>query len=75
MQLAVSYTKTGEITLMLELPDPKTAKIVVGYEPAKGENHRIMDVPKQFEGRPVTELARALRVNTKGAVPKLVPKA
>ena len=71
MQLAVSYDKDGEITLMFQPSNLKTGEYTIGYEPAPGENHRIMDVPKKFEGKPLTELAHALRVNKKGAVPKL----
>jgi len=74
MQVAVSYNKDGDITLMFQPATLKTGKYVVGYEPAHGENHRIMDVPKQFEGKPVMELSRLLRVNNKGAAPKLEPR-
>jgi hypothetical protein len=75
MQVAVSYNNHGEITLMFQPAQLKTGKYIVGYEPVAGENHRVMDVPKQFEGKPVTELSRLLRVNNKGTVPRLEPKA
>jgi hypothetical protein len=71
MQVAVSYNKKGEITLMFQPSTLTTGKYIIGYEPARGEQHHVMDVPKPFEGKPLTELAGALRVNNKGKVPKL----
>jgi hypothetical protein len=71
MQLAVSFDKKGEITLMFDPSKMKGEKVTIGYEPAQGENHHVLDVPKGHEGKPLAELARVLRVNTSGHAPKL----
>jgi hypothetical protein len=75
MQVAVSFDKSGNITVMFDPSKLKGEKCTIGYEPAPGENHHVLDLPKQLEGKPFTELAAALRVNTSGAAPKLEAKA
>jgi hypothetical protein len=74
MKLAVSHNKAGEITLMFDPSKLQGAEYSVGYEPAPGEDHHHLEVPKGYEGKPVTELAHLLRVNTHGGAPKLEAK-
>ena len=74
MQLAVSYDKSGNITTMFDPQVLHGQGMTAEYVPAAGENHRLLDLPKQFEGKPVTELGPMLRVNTSGA-PKLEARA
>jgi hypothetical protein len=71
MQVAVSYDKNGEITLMFDPSKFKSEKLTIGYQPAKGENHHVLEVPKHLESKSLHEIATALRVNTKEAAPKL----
>jgi hypothetical protein len=75
MQLAVSFDKEGQITLMFNPAKLRGKKFVIGYSPAPNENHHILDVPQHLEGKNVRELAQLLRVNTLGATPKLEAKA
>lgn len=75
MQLAVTYDKTGQITLMFDPSKFNTDKFTIGYQPAAGENHRVLDVPAGFEGKSVQVLATALHVNVKAAAPTLEPRA
>ena len=66
MKVAVSYGQNGEI-LTLFNPDKMTSKKgTLTYIPAKGERHEIIDLPKEFEHKPFTELPNLLRVNVKG---------
>ena len=71
MQVAVSFTKEGEITLMFDPAKLNGGNASMGYQPAPGENHHVLDLPKQLEGKRFTELATLLRVNTQEAAPKL----
>lgn len=74
MQVAVSFDKDGHITVMFDPSKLGNEKFTISYEPAPGENHQIFDLPKHLEGKPFTELADVLRVNTSGATPKLEAK-
>jgi hypothetical protein len=42
--------------------------------PAKGEKHYVLDLPKEFEGKPFEELPNLLRVNASGAHPQFERK-
>jgi hypothetical protein len=75
MKVAVSYNKEGEITLMFDPSKLNGGNASIGYEPAPGENHRVLDLPQPLEGKRFTELAPLLRVNTKEPTPKLEVKA
>ncbi len=75
MRLAVSFDKDGNITLMFDPSKLRGEKWTVGYEPAPGERHYTLELPRELEGKPFTELAQLLRVNTSGEVPKLEAKA
>jgi hypothetical protein len=62
MRVAVTYDKDGTILTLFD-PDKMTSKDVsLTYVPAKGERHEILDVPKELEGKPLTELPNLLRV-------------
>jgi len=74
MKLAVSHNKAGEITLMFDPSKLQGSDYTIGYEPAAGENHHQLEVPKGYEGKPVTELAHLLHVTTHGGAPKLEVK-
>lgn len=67
MQVAVSYDKSGQITLMFDPTHMRQGKYSISYEPAAGENHRVLEVPQQFHGKPLSEFGHLLRVNTGGA--------
>lgn len=75
MKVAVSYNSQGEITLMFDPLKLNGGNASIGYEPAPGENHRVMDLPQQLEGNRFTELAPLLRVNTRETTPRLEVKA
>jgi len=75
MQVAVSYDKNGHITLMFDPAKMTGDKLTIGYQPAKGENHHVLEVPHTHASKPIQELATTLQVNTKGGAPTLVPKA
>ena len=65
MRVAVSYDKNGKILTLFD-PDKMTSKKgSLTYVPAKGERHEIIDVPREFEGKPFTELPNLLRVVAK----------
>jgi hypothetical protein len=74
MKLAVSYDAGGQILTLFDPAKMHGDKGSLSYVPAKGEKHQVIEVPKEFEGRPVMELAKSLRVNASGAHPKLEPK-
>jgi len=74
MQLAVSFDRDGNITLMFEPSKLQGNEGTIGYQPAPRENHHVLDLPKQLEGKQLPELARILRVNTRGATPTLEVK-
>ena len=53
----------------------KGDKFTIGYAPAAGENHQVLDLPKGLEGKPITDVAHLLRVNAANGAPKLEAKA
>jgi hypothetical protein len=74
MKLAISYAKDGTITTMFDPEKLKGATTTLTYVPGEGENHQILDLPPQFEGKPFTQLADLLRVNVRAGTPKLEAK-
>jgi hypothetical protein len=74
MQLAVSFDKDGKIWMMFNPAQMRIGKAEIGYTPAPGENHQVLDVPKELEGKSVDELAKVLTVNVRGAKPALEVK-
>lgn len=75
MQLAVSYDKTGQITLMFDPSKLVSDKFTVTYQPAQGENHRVLDVPAKLQGKSIEDLAGSLHVNVNGKAPALEARA
>ena len=75
MKVAVSYNKAGEITLMFDPSKMKGDKFTIGYAPAPGENHQVLDVPQGLQGKPINEIAHMMRVNGQGAEARLEAKA
>ena len=71
MKLAVSYDKDGNILTLFDPAQLKGERATLAYVPGKGENHHILDVPKEAEGKPFMELPKALRVNANGGTPRL----
>lgn len=74
MQLAVSYDKHGNITTLFDPSTLRGETVTSEYVPAAGENHHLIELPKQFEGKSVMELGPKLRVSTSGAKPVLEAK-
>jgi hypothetical protein len=76
MKLAVSYDEQGNIVTLF---DPEKLqggdKVSIKYVPAEGENHVILEVPKELESRPFRDLPALLHVNASGARPRLEAKA
>lgn len=70
MKLAVSYDAEGKILTLFDPEKMRGDKGSFTYVPAKGERHHLLDVPKELEGKPITELPQALRVNASGAHPR-----
>ncbi len=74
MRVAVSYDKDGEILTLFD-PDKMTSKKgTLTYVPAKGERHEIIELPKEFERKPFTELPNLIRVIVKGGKANLAAK-
>jgi hypothetical protein len=71
MKLAVSYDEHGNITTLFDPEKLKHEKGHLTYVPAPDEKHSHMEVPKELEGKPLMELPALLRVNARGAHPKL----
>jgi hypothetical protein len=69
MQLAVSFDKGGKILVMFNPAQMRTGKGEIGYSPAPGENHHMLDVPKELEGKSIEELAKVLTVNVRATKP------
>lgn len=67
MRLAVSYDNEGNILTMFDPDKLRGEKGFLTYVPAKGERHHILDVPKELEGKPFTDLPKLLRVNANGS--------
>lgn len=74
MKLAVSYDKDGTILTLFEPEKLRGKKGFLTYVPAKDERHQVIDLPKEFEGKPFTELPNLLRVTGKGPKVKLEAK-
>ena len=70
-QVAVSYDRNGQITVMFDPSTFKNDKGTLGYRPAQGENHQVLEVPPGLEGKSIQELASTLQVNTTGTAPAL----
>ena len=75
MKLAVSHDEQGKIITLFDPEKLHGDKVSLRYVPAKGEKHDVLDVPKEFEGKPFEELPTLLRVNASGAHPRLERKA
>jgi hypothetical protein len=74
MKLAVSYNHNGEIAIAFDPSKLKAGKMTVGYDPAPGEHHEVLEVPKHLEGKPLKDIVHLLRVNTSGT-PRLEAKS
>jgi hypothetical protein len=74
MKLAVSYDAQGNIITLFDPEKLHSDKGSLRYVPAKGEKHHLLEVPKQFEGKPFGELPKLLRVNASGAHPHFEAK-
>ncbi|HJP92753.1 MAG TPA: hypothetical protein VJ875_12410 [Pyrinomonadaceae bacterium] len=74
MKVAVSYGKDGEILTLFDPEKMTSKKGTLTYVPAKGERHEIIELPKEFERKPFTELPNLLRVAVKGGKAKLEAK-
>ena len=74
MKLAVSYDAKGEILTMFDPEKLGGKNVTLRYVPAPGERHEVIELPKEFEKELFSDLPKVLRVNTKGATPKLERK-
>lgn len=74
MKLAVSHDAQGNITTLFNPETLHNDKGFLTYVPAKGEKHYVLDLPKEFEGKPFEELPNLLRVNASGAHPQFERK-
>jgi hypothetical protein len=74
MKLAVTYNKTGNLLMFFDPTKMHDANGSITYTPVNGEMHAVMDLPKELESKPFTELHNLLRVNVGGAMPKLEAK-
>lgn len=74
MKLAVSHDAKGNIIALFDPEKLRGEKVSLTYVPAKGENHHVLDLPKEMEGKPFMELPKLLHVNTSGAHPRLERK-
>ncbi len=74
MKLAVSYDKQGNILTMFDPEQMRGKNMTLSYVPAKGEQHQVMELPREFEVKPFSELHNLLRVNASGPHPKLEPR-
>jgi len=75
MKLAISHDDQGNIVTLFDPQKLHGNNGSLKYMPAKGEKHHILDVPKEFEGRPFGEFPKLLCVNTSGAHPRLERKS
>jgi hypothetical protein len=71
MKLAVSYDAEGNITTLFDPEKLKSEKGHFTYVPGPEEKHHHLEVPKELEGKPFMELPSLMRVNARGAQPKL----
>jgi hypothetical protein len=74
MKLALSYDPEGEIITMFDPEKLRSENVTLRYVPAPGERHEIIELPKEFEEVPFSDLPKVLRVNAKGATPKFERK-
>jgi hypothetical protein len=74
MKLAVSYDAEGNITTLFDPEKLKGEKGSLSYVPAPGERHHHLELPKEFEAKPLMELPHLVRVNMQGVHPKLERK-
>jgi hypothetical protein len=74
MKIAVSYDSNGEIVTMFDPQKMGNEKGYLRYVPARGEQHLVLEVPKEFESRPFEELPKFLRVNAGSGHPRLEQK-
>ncbi len=65
MKIAVTYDKDGNILTLFNPAEMISEEGSLTYIPAEDERHEIIDVPKEFEDKPITELPNLLRVITK----------
>ncbi len=65
MKVAVTYDKDGTILTLFDPAEMISEKGTLTYVPAEDERHEIIDVPKEFEDKFLTELPNLLRVTTK----------
>jgi hypothetical protein len=52
MKLAVSYDDLGNIVTLFDPEKLRSDEGSLRYVPAPGEKHHVLEVPKEFEGRP-----------------------
>lgn len=71
MKLAVSYDKDGKILTMFDPAKLRGEKFTFQYVPAKGEKHEILDLPRELESKPFSELHNLIRVNAGGGAARL----
>jgi hypothetical protein len=70
VKLAVSYDELGNIITLFDPEKLRSDEGSLRYVPAQGENHHILEVPEQFEGRPFEDLPNLLRVDVSGEHPR-----
>jgi hypothetical protein len=70
MKLAVSYDDLGNIVTLFDPEKLRSDEGSLRYVPAPGEKHHVLEVPKEFEGRPFEDLPSLLRVNASGEHPR-----
>jgi len=75
MKLAVSYDDAGNITTLFDPEKLRSDKGTLRYVPAPGENHEVLDLPKQHADTPFDELPNVLRVEANGSEARLAVKA
>jgi hypothetical protein len=70
MKLAVSHDDQGNITTLFDPDKLRGEKVTLQYMPAKGEKHHVLEVPREHEGKPITDLPKLLRVAANGGKPR-----
>jgi len=71
MKVAVSYDEQGAILTLFDPEALFTDRGFLTYVPAEGEQHRVLELPEELEGRPLLELPHVLRVDASGTHPRL----
>lgn len=74
MKLAVSFDSHGQITTLFDPEKIQNTQGHLTYVPQPGENHHVIDLPKQFEHEPFENLPHVLKVNASGGSPKFERK-